>query len=166
MGLSGIWTHDHLIPFRCVNPLSSQAMSSTRTQSQHCTATPISSLRSVFTFDFGHCRGQLPHLLEVKSRTGIHMSAAEWTDTYCIHHWRILRSSYRNLVWVGFEPATEFPSDALTDWAIRPCAQLALRAIFVQLQLHLFVQCFHFISDIAFVSSQIYFKRNLAQVFT
>ena len=101
-----------------------------------------------------------------ESRTGIHMSAAEWTDTYCIHHWRILRSSYRNLVWVGFEPASEFPSDALTDWAIRPCAQLALRAIFVQLQLHLFVQCFHFISDIAFVSSQIYFKRNLAQVFT
>ena len=37
----------------------------------------ISSLRSVFTFDFGHCLGQLPHLLEVKSRTGIHMSAAE-----------------------------------------------------------------------------------------
>ena len=45
-----------------------------------------------------------------------HMSAAEWTDTYGIHHWRILRSSYRKLGWVGFEPATtEFRSDTLTD---------------------------------------------------
>ena len=41
---------------------------------------------------------------------------AEWIDTYGIHHWRIFRSSYRKLAWVGFEPtATEFRSDALTD---------------------------------------------------
>ena len=96
------------------------------------------------------------------------MSAAEWTDTYGIHHWRILRSSYRKLAWVGFEPTTtEFRSDALTDWAIRPWVQLALRANFVQLlQFHLFVQCSHFISAIAFVSRHICFKRNLAQVIT
>ena len=53
-------------------------------------------------------------------------------------------SSYRKLVWVEYEPTTtEFRSDALTDWAIRPWVQLALRAIFVQpLQFHLFVHLF------------------------
>ena len=46
---------------------------------------------------------------------------------YGIHHRRILWSSYRKLAWVGFEPTTtEFRSDALTDWAIRPRVQLAL----------------------------------------
>ena len=50
---------------------------------------------------------------------------------YGIHHWRIFRSSFRKLVWVGFEPTTtEFRSDALSDWAIRPSVQLALRANF------------------------------------
>ena len=35
---------------------------------------------------------------------------------YGIHHWRILWSSYRKLVWVRFEPTTtEFRSDARTD---------------------------------------------------
>ena len=66
---------------------------------------------------------------------------------FCIHHWRISWSSYRKLIWVGFEPTTtEFRSDALTDWAIRPWAQLALRANFVQLlQFHrLFSVTFHF----------------------
>ena len=49
------------------------------------------------------------------------MSVAEWTDAYGIYHWRILWNSYRKLAWVGFEPTTtEFRSDALTDWAIRP----------------------------------------------
>ena len=62
---------------------------------------------------------------------------------------RIFRSSYRKLVWVGFEPTTtEFRSDVLTDWAIRPWVQLTLRANFVQLlQFHLFlcsVFTFHF----------------------
>ena len=89
-------------------------------------------------------------------------------DTYGIHHWKIFRTSYRKLAWVGFEPSTtEFRSDALTNWAIRPWFQLALRANFVQpLQFHLSVQCSHFISAIAFVSWHICFKRNLAQVIT
>ena len=48
------------------------------------------------------------------------MSVARWADTYGIHHWQILWSSYRKLSWVGFElTTTEFLSDALTDWAIR-----------------------------------------------
>ena len=35
---------------------------------------------------------------------------------YGIHHWRILWSSYRKLVWVRFEPTTtEFRSGARTD---------------------------------------------------
>ena len=75
------------------------------------------------------------------------MSVAEWTDIHGIHHWRIVWSSYRNLAWVGFEPiATEFRSDALTDWAIRSWVQVALRANFVQLhQFHrLFNVRFHF----------------------
>ena len=87
---------------------------------------------------------------------------------YGIHHWRILRSSYRKLAWVGFEPTTtEFRSDALTDWAIKPWVQLALRANFVQLlQFHLLVQCSRFILASAFVSRHICFKRNLARVIT
>ena len=37
------WTHDHWILFRCSNQLSYQTMSSTCTQNQLDTATPISS---------------------------------------------------------------------------------------------------------------------------
>ena len=62
---------------------------------------------------------------------------------------------------------TEFRSDALTVWAIRPWVQLALRANFVQLlQFHRFVQCSRFILVLAFVSRHICFKRSLAQVIT
>ena len=64
-----------------------------------------------------------------------------------IHHWRILCSSNRKLAWVGFEPTTtEFRSDALSDWVIRPWVQVALKANFVQpLQFHLlFSVTFHF----------------------
>ena len=85
-----------------------------------------------------------------------------------VHHWRIPRSSHKKLAWVGFEPTiTEFRSDALTDWAIRPWVQLALRANVVQpLQFYLSVQCSHFISAITFVNRHIRFKRNLTQVIT
>ena len=30
----------------------------------------------------------------------------EWIDRYVIHHWRIFRYTYKNLVCVGFESAT------------------------------------------------------------
>ena len=85
------------------------------------------------------------------------MIVVEWTDTYGIHHWRILWSSYRKLAWVGFEPTTtQFRSDALTDWAIRPWVQLVLRANFAQLlQLHCSVS--GFISAIALASCHILF---------
>ena len=69
---------------------------------------------------------------------------------YNIHHWRIIWSSSsgsRKLAWVGFEPrTTEFRSHLLTDWAITPWVQLALRTNFVQLlQFHrLFAVRVHF----------------------
>ena len=93
---------------------------------------------------------------------------AEWIDTYGIHHWRIFRSSYRKLAWVGFEPTTtEFRSDALTDWAIRPWVQFAVRANFVQLlHFHLFVQCSRFISAIALISHHVCFNLSLLEVIT
>ena len=93
---------------------------------------------------------------------------AEWVDTYRIHHWRIFKSSYRKLGWVGFEPTTtEFCPYALTDRAIRPWVELALRANFVQLlQFHIFAQCSHSILTSAFVNRHVCFKRNLAQVIT
>ena len=86
----------------------------------------------------------------------------------CYSPLKDFRSSCRKLTWVGFEPTTtEFHSGALTNWAIRPQVQLAHRANFVQLlQLHLFVQCSHFISSIAFVSRHNCFKQNLTQVIT
>ena len=60
------------------------------------------------------------------------MSVAEWDDTYGIHHWQILWSSYGKLPWVGFEPATTEPSsNALTDWGMRPCVQLSLKVNFL-----------------------------------
>ena len=101
------------------------------------------------TFPFGCLPSSVAMfiLIEVFCSVGNHMSVAEWADTYGIHHWLILWSSYGKLSWVGFEPtATEFRSDALTDWAIRPWVRLALRAKFVQLlQFHgLFSVRFHF----------------------
>ena len=116
------------IPFKRCNRLSYQAMGSSHSQSQLWRATRISSLCSVLTFHFSLCSRQSPHLLEAKSRTGNHV-AAEEIDTYGIHHCSIFRSSYRKLAWVGIVPtSTEFHSDALTIWAMRPWVQLALRA--------------------------------------
>ena len=66
---------------------------------------------------------------------------------YGIHNWKILWSSYSKLAWVEFEPTTtEFLSDTVTNWAIRPWVQLSLRANFIQLlQFHrLFNVTFHF----------------------
>ena len=87
---------------------------------------------------------------------------------YVVYIWRILRSSYRKLAWVGFDPTTnEFHSDALTNWASRLWVQLALRANLLQLlQFRFFVQCSRFISAVAFVSRHIFFKQNFAQLIT
>ena len=93
-------------------------------------------------FHFGCCLRQSSCLVESKFSWGNHISVAEWPDTYGIHHWRNLWSSYRKLACVGLEPATtEFRSDAWTDWAIRSWVRLSLRARFVQLP-----QFYHFLS--------------------
>ena len=70
----GFESHDHWILFRLSNPLSYQAVSSTRTQIQLYTATPISFPCSLFTIRFGHCLRQSPHLLQAKLRTGNHVN--------------------------------------------------------------------------------------------
>ena len=42
---------------------------------------------------------------------GNHMSLAEWSETYAIHDWMIIRKSSRNSAWVKFElTITEFCS--------------------------------------------------------
>ena len=71
------------------------------------------------------------HICFKRSLAQVITLVAEWIDTYGIHHCRIFRSSYRKLAWVGFEPTTTILRwDALTDWAIRPWVQLALRYIY------------------------------------
>ena len=55
-----------------------------------------------------------------------------------IHHWRILSSSYRKLAWMEFElTTTEFHSDALTNWTIRPWE----RQLCTATPISSFVQC-------------------------
>ena len=100
----------------------------------------------IFIYRSSHFR-ELIAIMQIINKLGNHVSVVEWADTYGIHHWWILWSSYRKLAWVGFEPTTsEFRSDALTDWAIRLWLQLTLRANFVHLfQFHrLFSVTFHF----------------------
>ena len=64
---------------------------------QLCTAPPISSfLQCLISFWL------LPSLVTTFiywSPRGNHMSVAEWSDTYEIHHWRIIWSSYRKLIY-------------------------------------------------------------------
>ena len=98
-------------------------------------------------FHFGHCLHQSSRLFELKFSSGNLVSVAEWCDTYGIHHWRIIRSSFRKLATVGYKPTTtEFRSDALTVWPFRPWVEPVLRANFVQLLQfhHLLSVHFHF----------------------
>ena len=79
---------------------------------------------SVLRFHFGHCLCHLQRLFYSIFCTVNHVNVVEWADTHGIHHWMILRSSFRKLIWVGFECHL----DTLTDGAIRPRVQLTLRA--------------------------------------
>ena len=58
----------------------------------------------------------------LKFSWGNHMSVAEWSDTYGIHQWRIIWSSYRKLAWGGFEPTT-------TEFRSNPLAYLSYQAM-------------------------------------
>ena len=130
--------------FRCSNALSYQAMNSTVSQSQLCTATPISFFVQCSRFILVFALVSF-HICFLASLAQVITLVVESIDTYGIHHRKIFRSSYKKLAWAGFEPkTTEFCLDALTYWVIRPWAQLALRANFEQLlQFHLFYQCSH-----------------------
>ena len=62
------------------------------------------------------------------------------------------------LAWVGFEPmTTEFCSDTLTDWAIRPWVQLALRPFFQSYSTFIICSISDFISANAFISRHVLF---------
>ena len=110
-----------------------EAMSLTCTQSpsfvqllqfHHCLA-----LSFIFPITFVSC-----HVCFNWNLLDVSHECSGVNDTYGIYHWKILSSSYRRLAWAGFEPTTtEFHSDALTNWAIRPWVHFALRANFVQL---------------------------------
>ena len=140
------WDLNHWIPFTRSNGLTYQAMSSLPLRANFVQLLKFHHLLGV-TFHFGYCLCQSPRLFQSRFCWCNQMSVAEWIDTYGIHSWRILWSSYRKFVWVGFEPTTtEFRSHAQTDWAIRPRVQLALKANFVQLLQfrHLLSVTFHF----------------------
>ena len=94
------------------------------------------------------------------------MSAAEWIDTYVIQHWRILRSSYRKLAWVGFQP--------MVCWILftrsKQLSYQAMSSTSSQSQLckatpvSSFCSVFAFDFDHDFISGHVCLKQNLAQV--
>ena len=90
----------------------------------------------------------------------------EWSEIYGIHHWEPFTSSFWNSAWLRFEPTTtEFSSDALIDWFIRPLSSTHLQSqLCPALQFHLFVHCSRFIFSFAFISCHICFKWGFAQV--
>ena len=92
----------------------------------------------------------LIYILYISHLKGVYIHHIIYTILYIYtiyHHWRILRSSYRKLAWVRFEPrTTEFRSATLIEWAFRSWVHLALRANFAKLlQFHcLFSARFYF----------------------
>ena len=76
------------------------------------------------------------------------MSVVEWTDTYGIQHWTILKSSYRKLAWVGLESmTTEFRSNSQFSWHSQLCTATPISS---------FRSVSDFISAIAFVRHHLY----------
>ena len=118
-------------------------------------------------FHFGYCFCQSPWLFLSNFSWVNHMSATEWTDTYGIHHLRILWSSYRKLTWAGFEPTTtELHSDALTDWAIRPWVNSYSEPTLCSYSNFIVCSVSGFILAIAFVRRHICFNRSFLEVIT
>ena len=54
------------------------------------------------------------------------------------------------MAWVGFEPTTsEFSSDALTDWAVRPWVQLAIYTHgYIYIYIYIYIYMWYCIYDI------------------
>ena len=68
----------------------------------------------------------------------------------------ILWSGYIKLAFLRSKPTTNW---AITNWAIRPCAHLALRANFASYSNSVVSSVSDFILAIAFVSRHVYFNR-------
>ena len=101
------------------------------------------------TFHFGYFVCESPHFFLIG---GNHMSVAEWADTYEIHLWRILWSSYRKLALTGFESRTsELCSGGLIDWPIRSWVQRTLTPTLYSYSNFIVCSTSYFILDIAFV---------------
>ena len=66
------------------------------------------------------------------------MSVAEWADTFGIHHWEILWSSYGKLAWVGFEPS----------WILYMTEPCAVNKLYIQQRLEATKQTEYFTSII------------------
>ena len=61
------------------------------------------------------------HICFNRSLAQVITLVVEWIETFGIHHWMVFRERYGKFPWVRFEPTTtEFCSDRLTEWAIRP----------------------------------------------
>ena len=96
-------------------------MRSTRTESQFCAATPISSLCTVSTFHFHHCLRQSPHLLK-RHLAQVITLVAEWIDTYGIHHGRVFEGAIESWLQWDLNPQTLIPfrhSNRLSYQAMR-----------------------------------------------
>ena len=76
VGLSGIWNHNHWIPFWRSNQLSYQAMSSARTHNQLCTAIP--------TLSFVQCQVSF-RLLPLSADTSVLIEII-WRNHMCENH--------------------------------------------------------------------------------
>ena len=96
------------------------------------------------------------------------MSFSVWyIHVYGIHHRRIFEIAIESWPEWDLNPWPLNSVQTLTNWAIRPWVQFAVRANFVQLlQFHLSIQCSHFISAIVFGNRHICFNQNLGQAIT
>ena len=113
----------------------------------------------------GHCLHQSPRLTSLKFSSGNHSIVAEWTDTSGSKYWGNLWSSYRKLAWGRFATTnTEFGSVPLTNWAIRPCGLLVLRAHFLQMLQLSFFSVSEFFLAIAFTTHYVRCNQNFLEV--
>ena len=130
MGLSGIWTHDHWIPFRCSNQLNDQVKVQLGLRAYFSQLFQFQCHNSFWLFAFVSRHVYFHQRFPV----GNHMSVFKWSETYGILLWQNLQCCYRKLAWVWFEPTTtECNSVTLSHWAIGSWILLALRSNFSQL---------------------------------
>ena len=93
-------TLEHWILFRCLNRLSYQSMSSTRTQSQLYTSTPVSSFSDVSYFISS--TACIRHHIFLNQKIAHVVTWMYRKDECSIHHWKIFGSSYGKLARLRF----------------------------------------------------------------